>query len=294
MTRLEAGTSVGEARRLLARAFAAHALEASHLEARLLVGHALGLDHAGLVTAAATPLTEPERARIAALARRRLAREPVSRIIGEKEFFSLTFALSPEVLVPRPETEILVEAALQAVGPRQSQERQGLRIADLGTGSGAILLSLLHARGDASGVGTDRSEAALRVAERNAARLGLAERTAFLACDFASALGPGFDLVVSNPPYVARADLARLEPEVRDHDPRVALDGGPDGLAGYRRMAADAPRVLAPGGHLVVELGAGQGAAVAALFARAGLVSAAPPRPDLCGIERVLDLLRPP
>ena len=291
VTPFRAGTSVGEARRRLAQAFAAQALEATHLEARLLVGHALGLDHAGLITADATPLTGPDCARIAALARRRLAREPVSRIIGEKEFFSLSFALSPEVLVPRPETEILVETALQALGPDQ---RRGLRIADLGTGSGAILLSLLHARPDASGVGTDRSEAALRVAQGNAVRLGLAARAAFLACDFASALGAGFDLLVSNPPYVARTDLPRLEPEVRDHDPPVALDGGPDGLAGYRQIAADAIRVLVPGGHLVLELGAGQGPAVAALFTRAGLVSAAPPRPDLCGIERALDLLRPP
>jgi release factor glutamine methyltransferase len=291
VTPLRAGASVGEARRRLAQAFAARSLEASHLEARLLVGHALGLDHAGLVAADATPLTGPDCARIAGLARRRLAREPVSRIIGEKEFFSLSFALGPEVLVPRPETEILVETALQALPP---DPRGELRIADLGTGSGAILLALLHARPDASGVGTDRSAAALRVAQANAVRLGLAARAAFVACDFARALGAPFDLLVSNPPYVARSDLPGLEPEVRDHDPRVALDGGPDGLEGYRQIAADAVRVLAPGGHLVVELGAGQGPAVAALFTRAGLLTAAPPRPDLCGIERALDLLRPP
>jgi release factor glutamine methyltransferase len=288
---LEAGTSVGQARRLLARAFASHALEAAPLEARLLVGHALQLDHAGLIAADAMPLSAPDCARIRSLARRRLEREPLSRILGEKEFFSLTFALSPDVLVPRPETEILVETALEALGP---DRRQPPRIAELGTGSGAILLSLLHARSDASGVGTDRSEAALRVAQRNAERLHLSERAAFLACDFASALGPGLDLVVSNPPYVARTDLPTLEPEVRDHDPLIALDGGPDGLAAYRLIAADAFRVLAPGGHLVVELGVGQGRAVAALFARAGLRQAAPPRADLCGIERVLDLLRPP
>jgi release factor glutamine methyltransferase len=290
VTPLEAGTSVGEARRRLAQAFAAQALEASHLEARLLVGHALGLDHAGLITADATPLTGPDCARIQALAHRRLAREPVSRIIGEKEFFGLSFALSPEVLVPRPETEILVETALQAL---EADPRRELRIADLGTGSGAILLSLLQARPDARGVGTDRSEPALRVARCNAVRLGLAARAAFLACDFAGALGAGFDLLVSNPPYVVRTDLPHLEPEVRDHDPHLALDGGPDGLAGYRRIAADAMRVLAPGGHLVVELGAGQAPVVAALFTRAGLISPAPPRRDLCGIERALDLLRP-
>jgi release factor glutamine methyltransferase len=287
----EPGTSVGAARRLLARAFAAQGLEAAPLEARLLVGHALRLDAARLIAADAAPLTAPDCARIAALARRRLKREPVSRILGEKEFFGLTFALSPDVLVPRPETEILVEMALQALGPARPQ---GLRIADLGTGSGAILLSVLHARSDASGVGTDRSEAALRVAQRNAARLNLADRAAFLACDFASALKAPFDLLVSNPPYVARMDVATLEPEVRDHDPPLALDGGPDGLAAYRQIAADAFRLLVPGGHLLVELGAGQAGAVAALFARAGLPQAAPPRADLCGIARGLDLLRPP
>jgi release factor glutamine methyltransferase len=291
VTPLAPGTSVGAARRLLARAFAAHGLKAAPLEARLLVGHALRLDHGGLIAAEAAALTAPDCARIAALAQRRLKREPVSRILGEKEFFSLTFALSPDVLVPRPETEILVETALKALGPAP---RQGLRIADLGTGSGAILLSVLHARSDASGVGTDRSEAALRVARDNAVRLNLADRAAFLACDFASALGAPFDLVVSNPPYVARMDVPLLEPEVRDHDPLLALDGGPDGLAAYRQIAADAFRLLAPGGHLLVELGAGQAEAVGALFARAGLSQAAPPRADLCGIARVLDLLRPP
>jgi len=285
----QAGTSVGAARRLLARAFAAHGLEAAPLEARLLVAHALRLDHAGLIAAEAAALTAPDCARIAALARRRLQREPVSRILGEKEFFSLTFALSPDVLVPRPETEILVETALQALTPRQ-----GPRMADLGTGSGAILLSVLHARSDASGVGTDRSEAALQVAQHNAVRLHLGDRAAFLACDFASALGGPFDLLVSNPPYVARRDLPTLALEVRDHDPPLALDGGPDGLAAYRQIAADAFRLLAPGGHLLVELGAGQAGAVGVLFARTGLVQAAPPRVDLCGIPRVLDLLRPP
>jgi release factor glutamine methyltransferase len=290
VTPLEPGTSVGAARRLLARAFAAQGLEAAPLEARLLVGHALRLDPAGLIAADAAPLTAADCARIAALARRRLKREPVSRILGEKEFFGLTFALSPDVLVPRPETEILVEMALQALGPARRQE---LRIADLGTGSGAILLSVLHARPDASGVGTDRSEAALRVAQRNAARLNLADRVAFLACDFASALKPPFNLVVSNPPYVVRMDVPTLEPEVRDHDPHLALDGGPDGLAAYRHIAADAFRLLVPGGHLLVELGVGQAGAVAALFAQAGLCQAAPPRVDLCGIARVLDLLRP-
>lgn len=289
MTPLPAGTSVGQARRLLARAFAAHAPQAADLEARVLLAHALSLDHAGLIAANGRALTGADCTRVNALARRRMAREPVSRIVGAKEFFSLPFMLSPDVLVPRPETEILVETALQAIGSRQR-----LRIADLGTGSGAILLALLHACPNAWGVGTDCSEAALRVAERNAARLGLAARAAFLVGDFSSPLGPGFDLVVSNPPYVARMEVPTLEPEVRDHDPMVALDGGPDGLSGYRRIAVDAARVLAPGGDLMVELGAGLGPAVEALFAPAGFFRAVPPRPDLAGVARVLHLSRRP
>jgi release factor glutamine methyltransferase len=287
---LQPPASVATARRVVAQAFAAGSLEAADLDARLLIAHALRLDHRGLIDAHNDALGARDCARIEALARRRLKREPVSRIVGEKEFWSLPFVVNPDVLVPRPETEILVETALQTL---QAEGRQRVRIADLGTGSGAILLALLHERRDAFGVGTDRSEPALRVAVRNAQRFGLSDRAQFVAGDFAGALRPGFDLVVSNPPYVARRDWADLEPEVRDHDPFLALDGGADGLDAYRRIATDAGRVLAPGGHLVVELGVDLEAGVTAVFAAAGLLLAGPPRRDLAGIPRALHLLRP-
>jgi release factor glutamine methyltransferase len=193
--------------------------------------------------------------------------------------------VSDATLVPRPETETVVEAALDlidAVGLR----RRALRVADLGTGTGAILLALVSELPEALGVGTDASLAALAVARSNATRMGLAARTSFVACDLGSALKGGFDLVVSNPPYVASGDIAGLEPEARC-DPRLALDGGPDGLACHRAIAADARRLLAPTGHLVVELGMGQERAVASLLQSHRLVPL-PVRCDLAGIPRVL------
>jgi len=185
--------------------------------------------------------------------------------------------------VPRPETETVVEAAL-AVVVRTS----AARIADIGVGSGAILLALLSELPHALGIGTDRDAGALEVARRNAEHLGLAGRAAFAACDFGAALAGPCDLVVSNPPYVATTEIATLAPEVRDFDPRDALDGGSDGLAAYRAIAADAPRLLVPGGWLAVEVGIGQAAAVTALFARKGLEPSDPPRRDLSGVPRVV------
>jgi len=189
--------------------------------------------------------------------------------------------------VPRPETETVVEAALAALG--KERRHHALRIADLGTGTGALLVALLSELPAAFGIGTDVSLAALNCARDNATALGLASRASFVACDYAAALTGLIDVLVSNPPYVARNDLMGLEPEVRDHDPRRALDGGPDGLDGYRAIAADAQRLLAPGGALVLELGQGQLGAVTAIFAAAGL-AAAPPRPDLSGVARALVL----
>jgi release factor glutamine methyltransferase len=267
LPRLDASISVGGARRALARMFAAAGLETPALDARVIVGHALALDHAALAGAAERALDTQERERIAAMAARRLAREPVARIVGVKEFWGLPVRVTPDVLVPRPETETVVETALAALD-RDGERVRPLRIADLGTGSGALLLALLSELPNAFGVGTDLSVAALAVARDNADRLGLAARAAFVACDFAVALAGPFDLVGANPPYVASGDLAQLAPEVRDHDPRPALDGGPDGLRAYRALAADAPRLIGTGGHLVVEVGAGQSVAVAALFSQ--------------------------
>jgi release factor glutamine methyltransferase len=277
--------TVAGARRAWADKFRACRLDSPELDARILIGHALSLDHAGLVAAGARQLAAGERGAIAALARRRLAHEPVARIIGTKEFWGLPLRLDAETLVPRPETETVVEAALAAVergGPRP----RPVRIADLGTGSGAILLALLSELPNAFGVGTDSSRGALTMARGNACRLGLT-RAAYVACDMAEALRGPFDIVVSNPPYIASRDIAALPPEVRLFDPPRALDGGADGLDFYRAIAAVAPVLLAPGGALVVELGSGQAEAVTALFAAAGLAPSAP-RPDLSAVPRAL------
>jgi release factor glutamine methyltransferase len=207
----------------------------------------------------------------------------VALIRGSKEFWSLPLAVTPDVLVPRPETETVVEAAL-AVAARD----RAVRIADLGTGSGAILLALLSELPAASGIGTDRSERALAVARRNADALGFCPRAAFVACHFADAVAPGCDIVVANPPYIPTDGIATLAPDVRDFDPRLALDGGRDGLSAYRAIAGDAARVLAPGAWLALEIGVGQAEAVAALLVQHGLAVPCPPRSDLAGRPRVV------
>jgi release factor glutamine methyltransferase len=281
-----AGASIDAARRWLARRFHAHGLEAPALDARILVGHALGLDHTALAAQAKRVLTPEEAGAIAELSARRLAREPIARIRGEKEFWGLPFKVNPETLLPRPETETVVEAALAALD-RDHRKSRALRIVDLGTGSGALLLALLCELPRACGIGTDISAAALHCARDNAVALGLSARASFVACDYGAAVGATAHLLVSNPPYVTRADIAALQAEVRDFDPRRALDGGPDGLDGYRAIASDARRLLAPKGILVVELGQGQLAAVTAIFAASGLEPAAP-RYDLSGIPRAL------
>jgi release factor glutamine methyltransferase len=278
--------SIAAARRLMAEAFREQGLDSSDLDARVLVGHALGLDHAALASAAERILTAEEIEAISALTARRLAHEPVARILGFKEFWGLEFRLAPATLVPRPETETVVEAALAAIDEGGPRERP-LRVADLGTGSGALLLALLSELPNAWGIGTDLSLPALALARDNAARLGLASRGHFVACDFAAALRGPFDLVVSNPPYVASGDIAGLAPEVREHDPHLALDGGREGLDPYRVIAADAGRILASDGSLVVELGAGQAAAVSALLLSGGIV-AGPAKADLSGRPRAL------
>ena len=277
--------SVAAARRRLAQSFRDAGLDTPDLDARILVGHALALDHAALAAQADRRLTDQEAEAIAALARRRLGREPVARIVGTKEFWGLPLALNADTLVPRPETETVVEAALAALGDVRGR---ALRVADLDTGSGALLLALLSEIPAARGVGTDISVAALRCARSNAAALGLAARASFVACDHGAALDGGFDLVVANPPYVASGDIAKLEPDVRDFDPERALDGGADGLAAYRAIAADARRLLARHGLLVLELGAGQLDAVRSLTAAAGLAPAAECRSDLAGVPRAL------
>lgn len=263
-------TTIAAMRRRLSDAFRAAGLDAPGLDARLLIGHALGLDHAGLASGAERALLPAEIERIEALAARRLSREPVARILGTKEFWGLAFAVTPSVLVPRPESETLIEAALAALGANASRQRS-LRIADLGTGSGALLLALLSELPHAYGVGTDRDISALMTARDNAGHLGLAARAQFVASDFGTALEGGFDLVIANPPYVRTEDIERLAPEVSAFDPRCALDGGPGGLASYRAIADDSVRLLAPSAPLVVEVGEGQARAVGELLQYVGL-----------------------
>ncbi len=277
--------TVAGARRALAARFHAGGLDTPDLDARILVGHALGLDHAALAAAATRQLGADEDNAIAALASRRLTGEPVARILGYKEFWSLPLRVDAATLVPRPETETVVEAALAAIdtgGPRSRE----LRIADLGTGSGALILALLSELPNGFGIGTDTSTKALAVARDNAHHLALT-RARFIACDLAAALRGPFDAIVSNPPYIASGDIATLAPDVRDFDPHLALDGGTDGLDFYRVIATAAPALLAPGGVLVVELGIGQTEPVAHLFAAMGLAPS-PPRPDLNGTPRAL------
>ena len=281
------GMTIAAARRALAAAFRQSGIDTPELDARILVGHALGLDHTALAVSANRTLGPDEARWIDALAARRLRQEPVARIVGAKEFWGLPLQITSATLVPRPETETVVQAALKAIdalGTRAS----AYRIADLGAGSGAILLALLSELPCAQGVGTDRSHDAIAVARANAARLGLASRATMIVSDFGAALGGGFDLVVSNPPYIATGDIAKLPPDVR-HDPELALDGGPDGLAAYRAIAADALRLIKPLGHLVVELGAGQLIAVTKLLRDEGLAAASALH-DLNGIPRALQV----
>jgi release factor glutamine methyltransferase len=282
-SRLAPGMTVAQARRALAEQFRRRRLESPDLDARLLVGHALGLDHRGLTLEFERALTAGETEMLAGAMARRLAHEPVARIIGTKEFWSLPLAIDPAVLVPRPETETVVEAALAVTA-----ETPPARIADLGTGSGAILLALLSELPGAVGVGTDRDPRALALARANAIRIGLAGRAAFVLCDFGAALAGQCGLVVSNPPYIPTEAIATLPPEVRQYDPRPALDGGCDGLAAYRAIAADAARLLAPGAWLAVEIGVDQADAVATLFRRQGLAVPGEPRFDLAGRPRVV------
>lgn len=279
------GMTIAQARSAFANAFRHADLDAPELDARLLVGHGLGLDHTALAAAADRTLDAREASALTALARRRLAREPVARIIGAKEFWGLDLRITAATLVPRPETETVVEAALAALDGGGARARP-LRIADLGTGSGAILFALLSEFPHALGVGTDISIAALAAARENAARLGMLARAAFVASDFGTALDGGFDLVVANPPYIATGDVAALSPEVR-RDPPRALDGGIDGLSAYRAITADASRLIKPGGHLVLELGFGQAESVAKLLQLAGLAPVLA-RSDLNGIPRAV------
>jgi release factor glutamine methyltransferase len=236
------------------------------IDARLLVEAAAEATRADIVGDPHRALTPEQEATLEDYLSRRERREPVSHILGRKGFWKIMLDVTPDVLTPRPDTETVVEWVL-----RDFPEHAAWSVLDLGVGSGAILLSILAERPAAKGLGVDVSEEALAVARDNAAHLGLAGRTALLRGDWTEGLADAsFDLVVSNPPYIASAVIETLEPEVRDHEPRIALEGGPDGLTHYRRLAPEILRVLKPGGRFAVEIGYDQKEAVEALFRDAG------------------------
>ncbi len=277
-------TSYGAALATARAALKAAGVASAALDARLLMADAAGLDMAALIARAGERLPALAEAAFAAHLRRRLDGEPVAHILGEKEFWGLPFQVNAATLVPRPETETLVEAVI-AEARRRFPPR--ITICDLGTGSGAILIALLTELPEARGIGSDLSENALGAARQNADRLGVAGRIRFEQADFATAPDGPFDVVVSNPPYVPSAAIFGLDREVRDHDPRPALDGGPDGLAAYRTILARADRLLAEGGLLAFEVGHDQSDAVVALCAAAGFSGVAVHK-DLAGIGRVV------
>jgi release factor glutamine methyltransferase len=279
------GATVAEALREGARRLAEAGIDNPRLESRLLLAHALHRSSEDLIRdlAATTGPSDFD-----GLIARRAAHEPLAFILGWREFWSLRFRVSPATLIPRPDSEAVVEAAL-GLDPNA---QDGLRVLDLGTGTGCLLLAYLHERTGAFGIGIDRSEAAARLARWNADDLGLASRSAFVCGDWASAVTGRFDLVLSNPPYIATGEFSDLMPEVAAFEPKGALDGGRCGLTAYRAIIATLPRVLTSPGAAVLELGFGQFDAVAALAAKAGL--RAESRPDLSGTTRVMILRSSP
>ncbi len=253
------------------------------IDARLLLEAAAGATRADLLNDPHRPLSGEQSQTLDSYLERRERREPIAHILGRKGFWTVLLNVGPQVLTPRPDTELVVIAALERLDAAAPA-----RVLDLGTGSGAILLAILAERPAARGLGVDVSEDALAVARENAANLGLAGRAALLRGDWTAGLeDEGFDLVVSNPPYIRSGDIPSLDPEVRQYEPLAALDGGPDGLDAYRRLAPEILRVLKPGGSLVVEIGHDQGPEVTRLFEAAGAVDLQL-RQDLGGRDRVV------
>ena len=279
MTRIRAGMTGAEALSAAAVILAATGVANPRTDARILLAHAAGVPRDRLVLSGDQPLTEAFAQAYGRAIERRAARVPVSQITGRREFYGREFIVTPDVLDPRPDTETLIEVAL-------SQPFE--RVLDLGSGSGCILLSLLAERTESAGVGTDISKNALEVAARNAESLTLGSRAAFLYSDWFTAVAGRFDLIVSNPPYIPEAEIEGLEPEVRDHEPRIALTPGGDGLGAYRAIASGIVAHLNPGGRVLLEIGPSQAEAVTALLTKAGLRHISV-HPDLDGRDRVVE-----
>jgi len=260
-------------------------IDTARLDARLLLGEVLNLETADLVAHPERPLAAAEGERFHGLIERRCQHQPVSQLLARREFWGLSFRVTADTLTPRPETETLVEQALARIPDRT----RALRLLDLGTGTGCLLLALLHELPQATGLAIDRSPAALAVAQVNAAALGLAARAEFRLGDWLDGLSERFDLIVSNPPYIGTSELEQLAAEVARHEPHLALDGGRDGLDCYRAIARGLGRCLRPDGRLLLEIGAGQADSVAAIFAAAGFACAGR-HDDLAGLPRCLVL----
>ncbi len=262
----DATLTLGEAVRAAQQTLRAAGVEDAGRDARLLAAAAIGLATQEILVRPERPLATEAQERLNAMIARRIAREPVSRILGEREFYGRRFALAPATLDPRPDSETLIEAAL-TIADREGWRRRPIRILDVGTGTGCLLLTLLAELPSASGLGTDISEPALAVAEENAGALGLEDRASFARHDALAGIGGRFDLIVSNPPYIRSGDISGLSPEVRQYDPTAALDGGADGLDVYRKIAAGLETVL--DGWIILEVGMGQADDVALVLQQA-------------------------
>jgi release factor glutamine methyltransferase len=265
---------------------AAAGVEDARRDARLLLAEALGVDAHRLILEPETDVPPEAAVRFAGFVTARADRVPVSRILGQREFWGLSFRLSPATLDPRPDSETLVEAVLKAVPDRTVR----LRVLDFGTGTGCLLLAVLSEYPNATGLGIDKAEAAVATASTNAGDLGLAARVEFRTGDWGEGLAGAFDIILSNPPYIEVGVVPMLAPEVARHDPLLALAGGADGLDAYRRLLPDVARLLAPQGHAFLELGQGQAPDVAALALDHGLIQRAL-HADLTGIARCLELV---
>ena len=278
-----------EAIRLAARRLADAGIPEARAEARRLLGLAAGISAEEQLMAAGELLQASAHTQFETFVSRRAQHEPFAYIAGEREFWSLPFRVTPATLIPRPDTETVVEAALAHIRIRRKDQP---RILDLGTGSGCILLAILSELPGANGTGVDASADALAVAEHNARALGLGDRAAFHLGNWTEGLAGPFDLIVSNPPYIADGDIASLDADVARYEPRAALAGGDDGLDAYRAITAAAPALLAPGAGLALEVGFGQADAVAGLLRRAGL-DIAGIHADLAGVPRCVVATRP-
>jgi release factor glutamine methyltransferase len=280
---LDASSARSEALASLAETFRCLGIQNPGREARISLCAAIGVSQVALIAAPQEPLGSAA-GRVREFAARRAAGEPVSRIAGKREFWGLSLTISPQVLDPRPETESIIESSIRVFGDRRQEP---LRILDLGVGSGALLCALLIEFANARGVGVDISDGAADIARANLDACGLAERADIRVGDWTQGLEGPFDLILSNPPYIPTVDLVGLPREVRDFDPRLALDGGSDGLAAYRRIMPESRSLLAPHGLLLVEIGAGQAAEVIAIAKQSGFTDTTTHK-DLAGLDRVV------